>query len=103
MVRLGDTQVESELFRRFFASQDVLGFLDRGQGTTYRNQPPRCTAWFYMESPTAPLDSLRLEINFEDNGNGEYLRSSHQWERLGQGETDPARMLDINMIDLMNR
>lgn len=56
-----------------------------------------------MKSPWNSTDTLRLKAVFKENGFGEYLLDTHQWELLESGKDKAKTIVDIKLIDLKHR
>lgn len=56
-----------------------------------------------MRSPWDGTQTLRLKAVFKENGCGEYILDTHQWEHLESGKEHAKKMVDIQLIDLEHR
>jgi hypothetical protein len=63
---------------------------------------PVYTAIFYLEG-SVDTPEYRLEITFREAVNGDINRESMRWQRLGVGDKDLTKMVDINIVDLEQR
>ncbi|QDS74345.1 hypothetical protein FKW77_004620 [Venturia effusa] len=94
---IGDLETEAALLDRFFNAKDTLMYKDHVPG---REIFPLCTAIFNMKSPWNSNETLRLKAVFKENGYGDYLLDTHQWELLESDKETAKKMVDIKLVDL---
>ncbi|KAE9961847.1 hypothetical protein BLS_001259 [Venturia inaequalis] len=98
---LGDYQTESVLLKRFLGAGLGAGHslicVDHLPG---RAVYPQCTAIFNMKSPWNSTEILRLKAVFKENGFGDFLLNTHQWEILEGDKNHAKQMVDIKLVDL---